>query len=401
MGQERERVRRVREANELIEALFFNCKCQAVLDAYALALSTARKREGGAWVSLIDEEGFKNLFRELPLGDRAKRKRIEKVRKSFEALNKAISIDLQTAYEYCKEAGYEEIAEFFLEKMREGYELFATPLFESVFVNPQKKVAELNWSRYIAPFLEALRGFTLYDLKVFLSLRSGYSKKLYRLVKKWQKVGRKVYSVEELKLKLGVTGYRNFKDFRRRVLAPSVGEINAKTDLNIEYFLHKDGVGGKVHKVEFVISPKTKNESGKNDENENGKESTADFILSIVENEKKKYRPKLLALLEELNSQLRREGITLHQLLAQTPADTLVVFKFLAANIHRLGWAISKLAKLKNSSVINPEAFLISFIPEELRKKLSWIDYFAPEDILPREQEEKNEENIINVWENL
>jgi plasmid replication initiation protein len=115
--------------------------------------------------------------------------------------------------------------------LKKGYKAFRTPLFIKITDGDKVRFIKVRWSPYLAPFiLEIKRGFTLYEIKTFLSLDSIYSKKLYRFLKKLQKYGRVEVPVEEIRFYLEVEDkYKNhFGLLELKVLKPAVEEINKK-----------------------------------------------------------------------------------------------------------------------------------------------------------------------------
>ncbi|MEK4086350.1 replication initiation protein [Psychrobacillus sp. FSL K6-1415] len=115
-------------------------------------------------------------------------------------------------------------------------------------------VIKLSFSPYLKPYLLQLKSqFTSYKLSNILSLGSGYSIRLYELMKKWQHLGKWEYPVDELKLKFGISGdtYTQYNHFKTRVLKRAVEELNEKTDLHISYKEIKNG--RKIDKIEFTI----------------------------------------------------------------------------------------------------------------------------------------------------
>jgi plasmid replication initiation protein len=117
--------------------------------------------------------------------------------------NKSIGLDTQKAYEWYKKHGYEELAKKMEADLKRGYRAFRTPMFIKIAdgdkplsrLIPPKGLHEVRfikveWSPYLAPFiLEIRRGFTLYEVKTFLSLDSIYSKKLYSFLKSSKNTG--------------------------------------------------------------------------------------------------------------------------------------------------------------------------------------------------------------------
>lgn len=115
-------------------------------------------------------------------------------------------------------------------------------------------IIKLSFSPKLKPYLLQLKNqFTSYRLSNVLSLNSTYSIRLYELMKKWQHLGKWGNSVEELKLKFGVPkeSYQRYNHFKTRVILRAVEEVNAKTDLFIDYKEIKKGRG--VDRIEFTI----------------------------------------------------------------------------------------------------------------------------------------------------
>ena len=115
-------------------------------------------------------------------------------------------------------------------------------------------VIELSFSPYLKPYLLQLKtAFTSYRLSNILSLKSGYTIRLYELMKKWQHLGRWECSVDSLREKMGSTSkaYSLYGNFKNKILLPSVEELNEHTDLFVEYKEIKKG--RKVERIEFSI----------------------------------------------------------------------------------------------------------------------------------------------------
>lgn len=85
--------------------------------------------------------------------------------------------------------------------------------------------------------------YVLLDLNIIKGLNSKYSIALYENARDYIDTGlpkmelgvfRKLMGVEEKK-------YKNFADMKKRVIDPSIEEINQKTDMSISYELSKEG----------------------------------------------------------------------------------------------------------------------------------------------------------------
>jgi plasmid replication initiation protein len=107
--------------------------------------------------------------------------------------------------------------------------------------------------------------YTQYDLFNILGLKSKYSIRLYELLKSYAYKGSKTYEIDELRTILAAENYKNFYNFRERVLKKSVKEINKYTDLDIDFSLYdRNGIkvngesaGKKICSVKFKIQKKT------------------------------------------------------------------------------------------------------------------------------------------------
>lgn len=123
---------------------------------------------------------------------------------------------------------------------------------------PEKGEVEIVLDPKLKPYLLKLKKeFTTYALKNVLKLKSTYSVRIYELLKQYEKIGKRVISLEALKSMLKIENeYKSYRDFRRRVLLPAYKELKEKTDIYFEYKERKHG--RKVIALEFFIYKKTK-----------------------------------------------------------------------------------------------------------------------------------------------
>lgn len=116
---------------------------------------------------------------------------------------------------------------------------------------------QLRFAPKLKPYLIQLKDtFTSYRLNNILSLKSGYSIRLYELMKKWQRAGEWTCTLESLREKLGVGAqkYPRYANFNARILKVSVAELNEKTDLNIT--VNEIRKGRNLEKLSFIIKSK-------------------------------------------------------------------------------------------------------------------------------------------------
>lgn len=119
---------------------------------------------------------------------------------------------------------------------------------------------ELNY-KIIPYLLEYKDNFTEYYLHHILELKSSYAMKIYQLLYQYKNLtsinGFKTrkFLLDELKKQFGVANkYTDFSNFRKRILDPSVLQINESTDLEVNYETYK--VGNKVFQIEFKFRVK-------------------------------------------------------------------------------------------------------------------------------------------------
>lgn len=104
-------------------------------------------------------------------------------------------------------------------------------------------IIKLELNKHLEPYLLELKeNFTKYELINVLSLRSKYSIRLYELLKSYLWRGNWDIHVDELRALLETEcKYKEFKDFKKRVLTPSIKEINDFTDLTVQMETLKKG----------------------------------------------------------------------------------------------------------------------------------------------------------------
>lgn len=96
---------------------------------------------------------------------------------------------------------------------------------------------EIGFSPKITPYLSMLSSkFTTYELKQVGQLSSSYGVRMYELLKQFASTGERQISLEMFKERLDLSGrYAAFKDLKKRVIDPAITEINAHTDLTVEW----------------------------------------------------------------------------------------------------------------------------------------------------------------------
>ena len=141
---------------------------------------------------------------------------------------------------------------------------------------PDGKVTRFNWFPYasyyegegyvelslhkdLKPYLlDMHKNFTGYEIWNILCLRGKYSIRLYELMASYLNLGTIEIPMDQLRESLCAENYKNFKDFKARVLEKSIIEINQKTNLTVNYETKRGGRGGKVASIVFTIDTKPK-----------------------------------------------------------------------------------------------------------------------------------------------
>lgn len=125
------------------------------------------------------------------------------------------------------------------------------------------------------------RNFTGLKLETLYSFKSFYSMRIYELIKQWSNTKKEIiFKPSSLKELLGVdkiSGYKNYTNFRKKVIDKAINEINEKSELDVEVIHDKKG-GKSVKEIKFII----KNDKEKikidipNKENDNDKDQYQD-----------------------------------------------------------------------------------------------------------------------------
>ena len=131
----------------------------------------------------------------------------------------------------------------------------------------QTSIVKLTFGVKMQEYLINLKkNYTQYDLLCILPMKSGYSIRMYELLRSMYGLKGPLFqiSVEEIMRKFEVS-YKTFADFRRRVLEVAVKEINFYTDVNVKWKPKK--IGRKIVEIEFLVERLSEEEEKKNNFN--------------------------------------------------------------------------------------------------------------------------------------
>ncbi len=132
----------------------------------------------------------------------------------------------------------------------------------------------------LKPYLLQLKEqFTRYQLKHVLLLRSFHSFRIYELLKQYEKIGQRVFSVDELKNILRIEDkYKRYNDFKKDVLIKAQEDLKKHTDIRFEFFEKKKG--RKINQITFFIARNVPDEELSLESDEE-----VDKILSLLNNQ--------------------------------------------------------------------------------------------------------------------
>lgn len=107
--------------------------------------------------------------------------------------------------------------------------------------------------------LQLKENFTQADIRTFLSATSSYSMRIYWFLKQVERIGYRVFELEELKQSLQVTNYSRFNDFKRRVLEPARKDLLENSDLYFDF----EGIktGRKITHIKMIVRKNKKTQS--------------------------------------------------------------------------------------------------------------------------------------------
>ena len=115
-------------------------------------------------------------------------------------------------------------------------------------------VIKLSFHPYLKPYMLQLRErFTKISLGDVMGLRSVHAIRIYELLKQYENIGGREISINDLRAYCGIGEgqYKNINDFKRFLLKISKKEINAKTDILIDYKEIK--TSRKITAIQFII----------------------------------------------------------------------------------------------------------------------------------------------------
>lgn len=194
-----------------------------------------------------------------------------------------------------------------------------------IFYVDDLALLEITFAPDVVPLITRLEEhFTKYEAKQVAHLTSKYATRLYELLIAWREVG-KVPQLElsEFRNRLGLVDseYTAMSDFKKRVLEPSIKQINEHTDITVTYEQHKSGrnITGLSFKFKQIV--KQQNEKSKNKRDPN----TIDLFSKMTDAQRHLLASKLSKLHEMSEYSLGSESF---EELAKRLAEMLLDEKF-------------------------------------------------------------------------
>lgn len=117
-------------------------------------------------------------------------------------------------------------------------------------------VITFNFHPRLKPFLLNLKSqFTRFEIENIRKFKSSYTPRIYEILKQFEKVGYREITVDELRSILQLkNAYKNYNDFKKKVIIITQEEIKKYSDLTFEFKEIKNG--NKVVAIAFYINSK-------------------------------------------------------------------------------------------------------------------------------------------------
>jgi plasmid replication initiation protein len=118
----------------------------------------------------------------------------------------------------------------------------------------------LTWSDDVLKYICQLQSrFTTYKLRNIATLQSSHSIRIYELLMRFNATGERVIYLEDFKSALGIADkYPQYRDLAKRVIKPSIAELNQRSDLVIKFETIKKGRSVSALSFEFKKSTQLK-----------------------------------------------------------------------------------------------------------------------------------------------
>ena len=138
----------------------------------------------------------------------------------------------------------------------EGEKEFLTHIavgLDSFTSKTQGSYVDISFHPKMKPFLLQLQTqFLMYDVRNVLQLQSSYSVRIYELLKQYEKIGKRTFSVDDLKETLAVMDkYPLYANFKQRIIVKAQEDLAAYTD--VKFTFEEIKKGRAIHSIVFTI----------------------------------------------------------------------------------------------------------------------------------------------------
>lgn len=139
----------------------------------------------------------------------------------------------------------------------EGVKWYAMPLLVGAqgFKEPRDgNYISVQFHQELKPYLLELKErYLQYDIRNLWGLSSVYSVRMYELLKQYEKIGKRYFSLNDLRTRLAIepTEYLKYNHFKDKVLLKAQGDLGNSTDIAFSMEEHKQGK--RVTAITFFI----------------------------------------------------------------------------------------------------------------------------------------------------
>ena len=138
----------------------------------------------------------------------------------------------------------------------EGEKEFLTHIavgLDSFTSKTQGSYVDISFHPKMKPFLLQLQTqFLMYDVRNILQLQSSYSVRIYELLKQYEKIGKRTFSIDDLKETLAVMDkYPLYANFKQRIIMKAQEDLEAFTDIRFTFEEIKKG--RSINSIVFTI----------------------------------------------------------------------------------------------------------------------------------------------------
>ena len=206
---------------------------------------------------------------------------------------KHFDVNKKTAYEALKNAVDNLFnRQFSFREVRNGTDFIVKSRWVSrIAYATNEAILEITFAPDVVPLILRLEEhFTSYQLKQVTQLTSKYAIRLYEILIAWREVGKTPQiELSEFRHKIGVedTEYKDMHNFKKRVLEPSIQQINEHTDITVTYEQHKKGRTISGFSFRLKQKPQPKKVESKRDPN------TPDFFIKMTDAQRHLFAKKM------------------------------------------------------------------------------------------------------------